>query len=62
MTDLLWNVPQTDSPVLCGRQKDVSGRVGAQAPDWSVHVAVNQDVACCILLAYFNDFCILGPH
>lgn len=62
MADLLWDVPQTHCAVLCSRQEDVSGGMGAQSPDRSVHVSVHQDVARCILLSYFNDLCIPGPH
>lgn len=62
MADLLWDVPQTNSAVLCCRQKHVSGGMGAQAPDRSVHVSVHQDVARCILLSYFDDLGIPGPH
>ncbi len=62
MADLLWDVPQTNSAVLCCRQKHISGRMGAQAPDGSVHVSVHQDVACCILLSYFDDLCVPCPN
>lgn len=62
MADLLWDVPQTNSAILCRRQEYISGGMGAQAPDRSVHMSVHQDVARCILLSYFNDLCIPGPH
>lgn len=62
MADLLWDVPQTNSAILCRRQKHVSGRMCSQAPDRSVHVSVHQDVARCIFLSYFDDLCIPGPH
>lgn len=62
MSDLLWDVPQTNSAILRRRQKHVSGGVGAQAPNRSVHMSVHQDVACCILLSYLDDFCIPGSH
>lgn len=62
MADLFWDVPQTNGAVLCRRQKHVSGGMRAQSPDGSVHVSVHQDVARCILLSYFNDLRIPGPH
>lgn len=36
--------------------------MGGQAPDGSIHVSVDQDVARCILLAYFDDLCVSGSH
>lgn len=60
--DLLWDVPQTNGPVLCSRQKNISGGMGGQAPDSSIHVSVHQDVARCVLLAYFDDLCVPGSH
>lgn len=62
MADLLWDVPQTNSAILCRGQEHVSGGVRAQAADRSVHVSVHQDVARCVLLSYFNDLCIPGSH
>lgn len=62
MTDLLCDVPKTYSAILCSRQKYFSGRMSSQAPNWSIHVSVHQDVARCILLSYFNDLRIPGPH
>lgn len=62
MADLLWDVPQTNSAVLCSRQKYIPRRMCAQAPDWSVHVSVHQDVACCVFLPYLNDLRISGPN
>lgn len=62
MADLLWDVPQTNSAILCRRQKYVSGGMSAQSPDRSVHVSVHQDVARCVLLSYFDDLRIPGPH
>lgn len=62
LADLLWDVPQTNGSILCRRQKNIPGGVGAQTPDRSVHVSVHQDVARCILLSHFNDLCVPGPH
>lgn len=58
----LRNVPEADCAVFCGRQKDVSCRMSPQSPDGAVHVAIHQDVTCCILLPYLNDLCIPCAH
>lgn len=59
---LISQVPDSDGPIIAGRDEDIFERMSCQTPDSSLSVSVDHGVGGSILFSNFYDLSIFGSH